>query len=555
MQKPKGQNKSNSSAENKQKNLVGDVTVPNQGEKQFRLDELSEKQLEIFSQNSWLVNLIEKGCSISEALKRLDLNRCERSVRDLFNRYKKQGRLGLVDKRWLRTNEAKVLTPATKKIIVYYFFSYPAAGARLVWKATCESCQEQKLPQPSESSIKKFLESLPEPFKMLRHGKKGIRQWEHEAAPVVRYENTTYSNERWQGDHTELPTWVRIKDGNDWKVARAFLSGFIDAHSRSIPGFIVSTKYPDSWTIALLFRFAISLKKRKGWKNRGLPTVFQSDRGKDFLSKAIAATLINLVISFDPDPPYYPNRKGKMERFFLTLDIGCLRILPGHIKDIGVSESAAMKRVHELLTLNQLNSEIERFIVEDYHQHIHSETGQKPIESWEETVRLRLPTSEDDLNLLVLKEDVEKTVKNTGILFVYKSQKHLFWCPELIYHYRRRIKLGYNPEDLESVLVYCAATGEFLCEAFNMRSENPRYDINDVRSTRSQFRKGMIDRIREYVEEVEIEDRRVLRQTEWKEIRSECEEGGAEQDQKQDEADEEIMSLLENLRKLDRGEE
>lgn len=339
---------------------------------------------------------------------------------------------------------------------------------------------------------------------MFRHGKIGVRKWEREAAPVVRYENTEYANQRWQGDHTELPIWVKVRKENNWLAVRVFLSSFLDAHSRSIPGFILSCKYPDAWTIALLFRQAILAKKRKNWKNKGIPMIFQSDRGRDFLSHAIAATLAILKILFDPDPPYYPNRKGKKERFYETIDAGCLRILPGHIKDIGTSESAAQKRVHELLTLSQLNDEIERFIVEDYHQRIHSETGRKPAELWEETVRLRMPASEDDLNLLILKDDKERTIKNIGISFTCKSKKNVFWSPELVYHYGRKVRLGYNPEDLESVLVYCAETREFLCEAFSMRSDYPRYNVEDIRTIRSQFRKGMKDRIKEYIQEVEL---------------------------------------------------
>ncbi|HYX29051.1 MAG TPA: hypothetical protein VE863_10830 [Pyrinomonadaceae bacterium] len=122
------------------------------------------------------------------------------------------------------------------------------------------------------------------------------------------------------------------------------------------------------------------------------------------------SSLAYLGVALDPDPPYYPNRKGKIERWFLTLDRGCLRILPGHMDSIGTTQEAAQKHVNILLTIPQLRKEIERWIVSDYHQHTHSETGRKPAELWEETVRLRMAESDDALRLMLLKSDKERKI-------------------------------------------------------------------------------------------------------------------------------------------------
>lgn len=532
--------------------LTGDASP-----KTLRLDQLSEEQLKIYSENCWLVSLISNGVSPRTALKRLRINRSERSVRDLMRRYRKNGRRGLFDQRWFRSPEPSVLTTLMKKLILALYFAWPAAGARAIWQELRRECIERKIEEPSESTVRKFLDSLPEAYKMFRRGKVGVRNWEQTAAPVVRYENTQFANERWQGDHSPLNIWVRSKVGGMWKPFRAYISLVLDTHSRSIAGFLISIKYPDAWAIALLFYRAIMPKKRKTWRNRGIPFVFQTDRGKDFLSHAVAATLGKLKTVLDPDPPYYPNRKGKVERFFQTLDSGCLRLLPGHMDALGVTEGAALKRVHELLTLKQLNAEIERWIDEEYHQRVHSSTGRKPAELWEETVRLRMPDSEDDLNLLLLKNDVERSVKNTGIQVALQGINYIYWSPELMYHFRRRVRIAYNPEDFESVLVYCAATGKFICEAFNMRSENPKYTVRDLREHRSQFRRGMKDRIKDYMEEVYQEDRRAARIDDWEEARQQALGAqGAEQvtDSETPEDDEDIRSLLDKFRRRDRGE-
>jgi putative transposase len=135
-------------------------------------------------------------------------------------------------------------------------------------------------------------------------------------------------------------------------------------------------------------RHAILAKDRKGWTNKGVPEIVQPDCGKDFKSHAVAVSFAYLGIYLDFDPPHYPNRKGKIERFFLTLDRGCLRALPGQMEAVGRSSTSAERWLGTLLTRAQLYKEIENYIVEDYHQRTHSETGRKPAEHWEQSVRL-----------------------------------------------------------------------------------------------------------------------------------------------------------------------
>jgi putative transposase len=524
------------------------------------MDELTEKQLEIFAQNCWLASLIENKIPVKEALRRLGIKRSERSVRDLMRRYRKHGRHGLFDQRWFRRTEAEVLTGSIKKLTLAIYFEYPAAGSRAIWKKLCKVCRERGLKEPSEGAIRKFLASLPEPFKMFREGKIGIRRWKQTAAPVVRYENTQFANERWQGDHSPLQIWVRAKVNGEWQAFRAYISVVLDAHSRSIAGFVVSTKYPDSWTIALLFYRAIMPKHRRTWRNKGIPFTFQCDRGKDFLSHAVAATLGKLNTILAPDPPYYPNCKGKVERWFQTLDTGCLRILPGHMRKIGTTEGAAAKRVNEFLTVPQLTAEIERWIDEDYHQRTHSETGRKPAELWEETVHLRMPDNEDDLNLLLLKHDVERSVRNTGIVVCLGGVKRIYWSPVLMDHFRQRVRIAYNPEDSISVLVYCAATGKFICEAFDMHAESPRYTVRDVKEERSKYCRGIGERIKDYMDEMYREDRRMARPDQWEEARrqalaaEEAETLQANAPTPSPEDAEEVVKLVEKFRRRDRGE-
>jgi transposase InsO family protein len=531
-----------------------------------RLDELSEKQIESIAQHYRLVCLIKGGMSVSKSINHLGLKLSISAAYKLLNRFNLYGVRGLVDQRFGNKKKKSVLTDELKKRIVMWLFARPAAGPRAIWKQIVKECQEHKVAAPGYDTVKKYIKSLPEAYRLFRRGKIGIHEWEKRFCPVVRFNLTTYSNQRWQTDHTRLKIWVRIKVGDRWVPVYVYLSAYLDAHSHSIPGTILSTKNPDAWTSALLMTKAALPKENPNWKNKGLPSIVQPDRGRDFLSHAVAASFAALGIALDPDPPYYPNRKGKIERWFLTLDRGCLRMLPGHMDAIGKTKEAAEKHVHLLLTLPQLSKEIEKWIVEDYHQQTNSETGRKPAEMWEETVRLRMPESEDALNLLLLKYDRERTVFNTGIKFTFGNSatdpEHEYWAPELIYHIGRKVRLRYNPEDRQSILVYCAATGEYICEAWLMGQENSRYSIEDVKRNRNEFRRGLHERIKDYKLQVEREDRQNAQQVEWETARRiALEQEEAARQKAEDALDEEhlLEDLLMNFNRqdgaFDEGEE
>lgn len=270
--------------------------------KDLRLDELNEEQLKIYGERCWLVALMSHDVLANEAIRRLNLSYTPHTARNIYRRFEKKGFEGLIDKRWLRQTKATVFTSEVKLITLFWYFSRPAAGYRAIWKKVCEDCRSRELKEPCETSVKDYLANLDEGLKLFRLGKVGIRKWEQTACPVIRYENTTYANELWQGDHGPLRIWVKVKVNGVWKPFRVYITVLIDAHTRAIMGHVVSTKYPDSWTIALAFWRAIMPKEGRGCKVCGLPKVFESDRGRDFISEAIAATLCSRLSRCLADP-------------------------------------------------------------------------------------------------------------------------------------------------------------------------------------------------------------------------------------------------------------
>jgi putative transposase len=497
--------------------------------KKERADELNDYRIEIISERSLLMSLMDSGFSAKDALARVPLKRSisVSALLKLRTRFKKEGPVALKDGRWPRKTEVTVMTSEIKKLTDYYHLEI-VGGPRAVWKEVkralerIEEKEKRKIKPPSYSSVKRYLAGWEEALKLLKKGQAGIREWDKQGAPVAYFKTTRFSNELWQADHCFLPLWGKKKIGGVWKPVLVYFSDTLDDKSRAIPGFVVSARYPDRETVKLLYRFSILPKKNKKWKVSGRPLIIKTDRGKDLICPDVRTSLRFLEIEPEPNPAHYPNANGKIERFHRTINEGCFKRLPGHMSKIGTTVEAAKKHLKELLTIPQIREEIERWIVDEYHQTTHSETGRKPIELWEETVRYRsVDQHEDALNLMLLRDGVTRKVRNTGIDFALNGIRHRYWSPDCVHYWRSKVRLSHWPDDMESVLVYAANTGEFLFEAWDLLSDDPRYTIADIKKCRSEYRRGLVQRLKQHVEDTETDDRPFKVQAMYVEIREE----------------------------------
>jgi len=544
-------------------------------------NELKPEQIASLGVNFEVVMLMRQGLSAEAAVKKLGLKKTGSWARKLLKRYMDGGQRveALMDGRWQNARKT-VICGDVQKILLGWYFSGPAAGPRAVWELTIETCKQRELPEPGYEAVKDYIKKLPLSYQLLRQGRPGEDRWRRTAAPVMPYENTLYSNQRWQADNSLLPNWLKRQkevkmtvDGKEitltkWVVYRPWLSLYLDVHSRSIPAFIVSRKTPDAMTSLLLMALAVKEKKNRKWRNRGLPDIVQPDNGSDFKSNAVRGSFARLHIRLDYDPPHCPNRKGKIERIFRTIKTGLMRKLPGHAAAIGRSEAAAQKycdkNPHELLTIEQLRKLIEAWVVDGYHQRTHSTTKRKPVELYEETLRLREPERDTDLDTLLLKSDEMRVITNVGVRFTTGRFKGRYWSPEITDLAGRNVEVRYNPEDLQSILLYDVSTDKFLCEVWLMGNKDSRFTEEDVVAYRNGLVKGLKKRMQEFRAEVQEGDRPSADKEEWNEARrihnallNEADSNGvSEIEDNVDEDDSDAMDdeLQEFFKKQDRGE-
>jgi hypothetical protein len=94
---------------------------------------------------------------------------------------------------------------------------------------------------------------------------------------------------------------------------------------------------------------------------------------------------------------------------------------------------------------------------------------------------------------------VQRKVQRLGIRFTAMGVGGTYWAPSLINYYGCNVVVEFNPKDVEvgmlnSVRIFCADTGNFICEAWLLSEAYSRYDVRDIRR---EYRNLLLCRIRE----------------------------------------------------------
>ncbi len=220
----------------------------------------------------------------------------------------------------------------------------------------------------------------------------GEKAYREEFDLLYRHE-ASLPNQVWQADHTQLDLWVLDERS---KPSRPWLTVILDDHSRTVPGYYVSLAAPSSAGTALALHQAIGTKGDPRWPVCGIPDTFYTDNGSDFTSRRLEQVAADLKMHLVFSEPGQPRGRGKIERFFGTINELFLSALPGYSP---LDNRASPPQ----FTLPQLKSRFRSWLVGDYNRRVHGETGQTPLDRWEAGGFLpRLPGSAEQLDLLLL---------------------------------------------------------------------------------------------------------------------------------------------------------
>jgi hypothetical protein len=236
----------------------------------------------------------------------------------------------------------------------------------------------------------------------------------------------------------------------DGKVRKSFLFAFLDDHSRLIShGEFYLQENLKNLTDCLM----------KALSKRGLPRKIYLDNGPSFRSHQLAHATASLGISLIHCTPYRPEGKGKIERYFKTLRMQFLPLLPPS------------------LSLPALNERFEQWCDQTYHRTVHGTTKETPWNRYTQhlhllrsapknlsdffRIRARRKVDRDrtvTLHGRIYEAPVELIEKNVNLLYheddpqrieiFYQDQSHGFLVP-LNPHINARIKRNAERTDIE----------------------------------------------------------------------------------------------------------
>jgi putative transposase len=297
-------------------------------------------------------------------------------------------------------------------------------------------------------------------------------------------------NAIWQADHTQLDIWVR--DAHDQPV-KPWLTMVLDDYSRAVAGFRVSLSAPSSMQTALALRDAIWRKAEPTWHVCGIPDIFYTDHGSDFTSQHLEQVALDLRMQLVFSTAGVPRGRGKIERFFQTVTQLFLCTQTSYAPTGPAPAGVA------LLTLTELDQRLRAFVVDDYHQRIHSETDLRPQERWDAGGFLpRLPESLEQLDLLLLTVATARTVHPDGIHF----QGLRYPDPTLAAYVGEAVTIRYDPRDLAEIRVFYQQ--QVLCRAICQELAGTSISLRDIFEARTQRRRELEAGLRERRSVVEL---------------------------------------------------
>ena len=210
------------------------------------------------------------------------------------------------------------LPPPLASLIEGLALQKPRRSVAAIHGIACETAGQQGWPKPSYATVHAVMAALdPAVVLLAQEGAKAHAQ----RFDLLHRREAARPNQIWQADHTELD--ILVQDANGAPV-RPWLTVVIDDHSRAIAAYQLTTSPPSAPQTALALRRAIWRKAEPGWTVCGIPEMLYTDHGCDFTSRHIEQVCAELKMRLIFSQVGQPRGRGRIERFFGTLNTRCL---------------------------------------------------------------------------------------------------------------------------------------------------------------------------------------------------------------------------------------
>jgi len=406
-----------------------------------------------------------------------------RTAERWLRRYRDKGLAGLV--RSARADAGRRKLPAElTQLIEGLALRRPCPSVAAIHRQIAKIAKEREAAAPSYASVHAIVRDLDPALTTLAHEGQAVFRNRYE---LIHRHRAEAPNALWQADHTALD--ILIVDANG-KHSRPWLTVILDDYSRAVAGYMAFLGTPSAFHTSLALRQAIWRKLEPSWPVCGIPDVLYVDHGSDFTSIHLGQVAAALRVELVHSTVGRPQGRGKIERFFGTINAELLPQLAGHLTKGRPASTPT-------LSLAELDAALAAFIVGVYNQRSHSQTGEPPHAAWLGQGWLpRMPDSLDDLDLLLLTVAKARTVRRDGIRF----QGLRYIDPTLAAYVGEAVTIRYDPRDLSEIRVF--HQNRFLCRAVSPEHAGRTVTLKDIETARSAYRRSLRNEIRERVARV-----------------------------------------------------
>ena len=243
--------------------------------------------------------------------------------------YRQFGLAPLARKTRIDRGARRVASDELKRAIEGLALQKPPLPIAALYRQVRTIAQQRGETAPSYSVVYDIVHRLPADLVTLAH--EGSKAYS-DAFELVHRREAERPNAIWQADHTPLDTLLIRPNG---AAAKPWLTTVIDDYSRAVAGYFLSFEDPSALHTSLALRQAIWRKEDPRWIVCGIPDVLYTDNGSDFTSQHLEQVGADLKIRLVFSIPGKPRGRGRIERFFSTVNEMFLCELDGYAPAAG----------------------------------------------------------------------------------------------------------------------------------------------------------------------------------------------------------------------------
>ena len=285
--------------------------------------------------------------------------------------------------------------------------------------------------------------------------------------------------ERVEIDHTIIDFTLLMED-NKTVIGRPTITALVDCYSDCVLGFYLSFQEPSYLSIRAALINAMSSKDEllsrfksveSEWPCQGKIELLVVDNGAEFWSESLQSACSELGINTSYNPVGKPWKKPKVERFFRTLNMDLLDVLPRkNFRNVDVKGDYQSDK-EAAISFSLFNEILHKWIVDIYNRKADARKNRVPIVKWFEGESVYPPIHYvgDTLEHMCATLGIlnTRTISKDGISYLYLQ----YDSPELL-EYRKYTPIGskrtlksnikVNPHDLSYIYVFLEGNDHYI---------------------------------------------------------------------------------------------